>query len=305
MNCLNEGQQEGCRVCPLECGAQRALHTGICGAGGLGEAPAALVARAARHYYEEPYISGEAGSGAIFFSGCNMRCVFCQNMSISAAPKGVKMGVKDLCNTMLRLQSLGSLNINLVTPSIHAELLMRAIPLARMEGLTIPIVYNTNSYEKVETLKRIEGLVDIYLPDVKYISRTAAYKYSGRADYFEVASKAVLEMYRQVGALSLDKNGHAHKGLLIRHLVLPGSVDEARGVLDFIHKNFPLDTYISLMRQYTPLPGLKPPLNRRLLTREYNRAVDYALGLGFTNILIQSADSANEQYTPAFEGFIE
>lgn len=207
--------------------------------------------------------------------------------------------------TMLRLQSLGSHNINLVTPSIHIELLLKAIPLARQEGLTIPIVYNTNSYEKVETLKRLEGLIDIYLPDIKYISRAAAARYSGRADYFDFASKAALEMHRQVGGLVLDGAGHAQRGVLIRHLVLPGSIDEARGVLNFIHDNFPLGTYISLMRQYTPPPQMMAPLNRRLLKREYDRSVDYAVSLGFSNILIQSAESARELYTPSFDGFVE
>lgn len=305
MDYQNAKQSNGCRICPIECGTNRALHTGVCGAGGLGEEPAALVARAARHYYEEPYISGESGSGAVFFSGCNLRCIFCQNMSISSAQKGIKMNAEELMRTMLRLQSLGSHNINLVTPSVHVPLLLKAIPLARREGLTIPIVYNTNSYEKVETIKSLEGLIDIYLPDLKYVSRAAAGKYSGRADYFDAASKAVLEMHRQVGVLALDEKGHAQRGLLIRHLVLPGSIDEARGVLDFIHENLPPETYISLMGQYTPLPQLTAPLNRRLLAREYNRAVDYAVSLGFSNVLIQSSDSAKDIYTPCFDGFIE
>ncbi|MCH5278895.1 MAG: radical SAM protein [Christensenellaceae bacterium] len=315
-----------CKLCPLECGADRTVEVGLCGVGGFGgidglgsvsgfdDANAsrdaepneiALVARAARHYYEEPPISGTRGSGAIFFSGCNMACIFCQNMGISHAQSGVPVDALELCNIMLRLQELGSHNINLVTPSPHVRLLEKAIPLASSRGLTIPIVYNTNSYEKVDTLRRLDGLIDIYLPDLKYIHSAVSQMYSGRSNYFEVASLAVLEMQRQCGALVTDDEGIARNGLIIRHLVLPGSVDETRGVLDFIHDNFPIDTCVSLMSQYTPMFELKPPLNRRLLRREYMRAVDYALSLGFTNIYTQKLSSANEGYTPEFNNFFE
>ena len=184
-------------------------------------------------------------------------------------------------------------------------MLLKAIPLARAAGLSIPIVYNTNAYEKVETLKRLEGLIDIYLPDLKYTEPIAAKKYSGRADYFEYASKAVLEMYRQCGTLRLDGNGIAERGIIIRHLVLPGSVDEARAVLDFIAEHLPLDTHISLMSQYTPMEGMKPPLDRKLLKREYARAVEYAYGLGFTNLLTQELSSAERDFTPEFNGYFE
>ncbi|MBQ5488350.1 MAG: radical SAM protein [Clostridia bacterium] len=308
----NNDTAHRCFLCPLECGADRAAQRGACGVGCFDpiETPdpytAALVARAARHYYEEPPISGTRGSGAIFFSGCNMACIFCQNHDISRASKGRLTDPSSLADIMLRLEELGSHNINLVTPSPHTELLLSAIPLARSRGLTVPIVYNTNSYEKVETLKRLEGLIDIYLPDLKYRSPVPAKKYSGRSDYFEIASKAVLEMQRQCGVLETDENGIAVRGLIVRHLVLPGSVDEARGVLDFIHDNMPLETHISLMSQYTPMgENLPRPLERRLLRREYRRALDYCISLGFTNVLAQEMTSAESAFTPEFNGFFE
>ncbi len=303
-----------CRACPLECGCDRAVSIGACGVGGLspeqlsGRDPyrTALIARAARHYYEEPPISGTRGSGAIFFSGCNMACIFCQNHDISQEIKGVPTDASELADIMLRLEELGSHNINLVTPSPHTLLIADAVLKARERGLTVPILYNTNSYEKVETLKRLEGLIDIYLPDLKYVSSAASLKYSGRADYFAFASKAVLEMQRQCGVLITDDNGIAVRGMIIRHLVLPGSVDEARGVLDFISSELPIETHISLMSQYTPIgEALPKPLDRRLLRREYRRALDYAMSLGFTNIYTQRLDSADSFYTPEFNGFLE
>ena len=302
-----------CTLCPIECHADRSKTCGACGVGGFdaqelcGANPneTARVARAARHYFEEPSISGKNGSGAIFFSGCNLRCVFCQNMDISSRQKGRLADSASLAEMMLRLEQLGSHNINLVTPSVHIELLKKAIPLARRQGLSIPIVYNTNAYEKAETLRSIEGLVDIYLPDLKYVSGEAAKKYSGRADYFKFASDSVLEMQRQCGVLTVDENGIAKKGVLVRHLVLPGSVDEARGVLDFIHDNMPIETHISIMSQYTPMFELPAPLNRRVQKREYKRAVEYAIALGFQNLWIQELSSAESTFTPEFNDFFE
>ncbi len=295
-----------CFDCPLMCGADRENgETGACGVGRL-----SCAARAARHYYEEPPVSGTRGSGAIFFTGCNMRCVFCQNLDISTAGAEGEGEAKpldegELADIMLRLQELGSHNINLVTPTPHVKLIERAVPLARAHGLSIPIVYNTNGYERVETLKRLEGIVDVYLPDLKYVSGRLALRYSGREDYFDFAAPAVMEMHRQVGGLVTDEDGIAMKGLIIRHLVLPCAVDETRRVLDFIRDNFPIDTFISLMSQYTPIPGMKRPLDRRLTRAEYDRAVDHAIALGFTNLFIQKLSSADGSFTPEFDGFFE
>ena len=302
-----------CTICPIECGADRAFERGLCGVGcfppdQLGERDpysSALVARAARHFYEEPPISGTHGSGAIFFSGCNMTCVFCQNHDISQSAKGRLLDSHELAEVMLDLERLGSHNINLVTPSPHILLIEKAITRARLKGLKIPIVYNTNSYEKADTLKRLDGLIDIYLPDFKYRSSDAAKKYSGRADYFSAAAQALLEMQRQCGVLQTDESGIAVRGMIVRHLVLPGSVDEARGVLNWMSENLPLDTHISLMSQYTPFGAPPKPLDRRLLKREYDRALEYALSLGFTNIYTQKLSSASSSFTPEFNGFFE
>lgn len=294
---------EGCFECPVMCGADRDRAAGACGAGRV-----PLVARAARHYYEEPPISGTRGSGAVFFTGCNMRCVFCQNAEISRtadAANAVPADESRLADMMLRLEELGSHNVNLVTPTPHTRILEKAIPLARERGLGIPIVWNTNGYERVETLKRFEGLVDIWLPDLKYVSASVSERYSGRADYFEFASKAVIEMQRQSGMLELDADGIAKKGLIIRHLVLPCAVDETRRVLDFIRDSFPIGTYISLMSQYTPIAGMKKPLDRRLTKGEYQRAVGYAEALGFENVFTQKLSSAESAFTPEFSGLIE
>lgn len=294
----------GCFECPVMCGADReGGGFGVCGAGRH-----AFVARAARHFYEEPPISGTRGAGTIFFLGCNMRCVFCQNHLISRtgeSEKAVRADESVLADMMLRLQELGAHNIDLVTPTPHTRLLEKAVPLARERGLTVPIVWNSGGYERVETLKRFEGLVDIYLPDLKYVSGKLSEARSGRGDYFEFASKAVLEMQRQVGTLKLDGDGVAQKGLIIRHLVLPCSVDDTRRVLDFIAENFPKETYVSLMSQYTPTEGMKKPLDRRLTKAEYDRAVDHALALGFTNLFIQKRTSAESSFTPDFNGYFE
>ncbi|MCR5808581.1 MAG: radical SAM protein [Clostridiales bacterium] len=295
-----------CFECPVMCGADRENgEVGVCCAGGC-----SFVARAARHYYEEPPISGTRGSGAIFFTGCNMRCVFCQNHEISRGlPEDTAsarpVDAESLCDTMLRLQELGAHNINLVTPTPHVRLIERALPLAKARGLVIPIVCNTNGYERVETLKRLEGLIDIYLPDLKYVSPRLAERYSGRSDYFEFAGPAIKEMHRQVGCLELDGEGMAKRGLIVRHLVLPCAVDETRRVLDFIKAELPLETCISLMSQYTPIPGMKRPLDRRLTKAEYRRAKEYAVSLGFTNVFVQELSSAEKEFTPEFDGYFE
>lgn len=293
-----------CFECPIMCGAARENgETGACGASAR-----AFVARAARHYYEEPPISGTRGSGAIFFMGCNMRCVFCQNRGIStvgSADYARTADESELADVMLRLEELGSHNVNLVTPTPHTRLLEKAIPIARARGLTVPIVWNSNAYERVETLKRFEGLVEIYLPDLKYFSPVPAGRYSERPDYFEYASKAIEEMFRQVGLLVTDGEGIAKKGIIIRHLVLPCGVDDTRRVLDFIKENFPLETHISLMSQYTPIDGMKKPLDRRITRGEYDRAKAYAESLGFTNVFIQKRSSAEKDFTPDFNGFFE
>lgn len=285
-----------CMLCPRRCGADRTKNPGACGA-----ADEPRVALTTLHYYEEPCISGTNGSGAIFFSGCNLRCVFCQNHQISTAPVGVSCDAQALARQMLDLEHSGAHNINLVTPGPHVRLLLEAIPLARVQGLRIPIVYNTNAYELVETLGLLEGLIDIYLPDMKYVSEELSVRYSGAEDYYRFAAPAILEMVRQCGKLELDAQGMAKKGVIIRHLVLPGSIDETRRVLDAIAGMLPLDTALSLMGQYVPMHRADfAPLNRKLTAREYRRAVEYCMDKGFKNVLIQSLRSAKADFTPEF-----
>ena len=290
-----------CNLCPLQCGVDRATQRGACGAPLL-----PYIARASLHMWEEPCISGTGGSGAIFLCGCNLNCVFCQNHAISHGTVGEPADARRLCDLMLRLQEKGAHNVNLVTPAPHVDVILPAIQMARQRGLRIPIVYNTNAYERVETLRRLEGLVDIYLPDFKYVGEHIAKKYSGAGDYFVYALPAIREMVRQCGeALVLDGEGIAQRGVIIRHLVLPGSVDEGRRVLECIAGEISKTVAVSLMSQYVPAHRANfPPLNRKLLKREYDRAVNCCLDLGLENVMIQELSSAKSEYTPAFDGSV-
>ena len=292
---------DNCILCPRECGANRITSKGACGAPYF-----PYIARAALHMWEEPCISGNRGSGTIFFCGCNLKCVFCQNHDISNGSVGEQYDAEGLADIMLALEKEGAHNINLVSPAPFVPLLAEAILTAKEKGLALPVVYNTNAYEKVETLKRMEGLVDIFLPDLKYVDSRISKKYSGAEDYFAFAAPAIAEMYRQRGLLKTDESGMAVSGVIIRHLVLPGSVDETRRVLDHLANNYPKDIAVSLMGQYVPFYKAKemPPLNRKLLQREYDRAVDYCLSLGFENVMIQELDSAKSEYTPVFDGSV-
>lgn len=287
---------EPCFACPRRCGADREKQIGLCNAGYLPR-----VARAAPHMWEEPCISGTRGSGAVFFTGCNLACVFCQNHVLHDGTLGRSYTPEKLAELYLALQSEGVHNINLVTPTPHIKVIRDSLLRARREGLTIPVVYNTNGYELVTSLQSLEGLVDIYLPDLKYVSDALAARFSGCGDYFAFAAKAMAEMQRQVGILKINSEGIAERGLLVRHLVLPACVDEARRVLDFIKDNLPQETTLSLMRQYAPTPNLTaPPLNRRLTDREYDRVVAYCIDLGFSNVFCQGKESATLAYTPDF-----
>ncbi len=286
-----------CNLCPRNCGIGRAAHAGFCGAG---DTP--YVARYMLHQWEEPCISGTRGTGAIFFCGCNMGCVFCQNHEINHTLCGTPYDEAALASLMLHLQAQGAHSIDLVTPTPHIDTIVPALKTARARGLSIPVVYNTNAYEKPELLSRLEGLVDIYLPDLKYITPSIAKQYSNCEDYFSYASASLKQMYEQAGELKLTKDGLAARGVLIRHLVLPGAVGETRRILSYLAEHYPLTTHISLMGQYVPdhLAKEYPPLDRRLLRREYDRAVEYCLSLGFSNVYIQDLSSADARYTPLF-----
>lgn len=288
-----------CDICPRNCPVDRAKKPGFCGAGRLPR-----VARAMLYLWEEPPISGSRGAGAVFFSGCNLRCVFCQNSDISATITGTEMDEEALCALFLRLEQAGAHNVDLVTPTPHANALFGAISLAKARGLSIPVVWNSNAYENVGMLKRMEGLVDVYLPDLKYVSEALSKKYSGAADYFAAAGEAIKEMARQTGPFLTDGEGIAKKGTLVRHLVLPGSGDDTRRVIDFVAEELGGSVGFSLMRQYTPMFAAKnmPFLNRRLTKREYERAVEHAVSRGLENAFIQKGGSADAAYTPAFDG---
>ncbi len=291
-----------CSLCPRNCMIDReAGQTGVCGV-----ADKIKVASAALHYWEEPCISGENGSGAIFFSGCNLHCVFCQNQAISDGVHGKEISSERLVEIFFELRENGANNINLVTPTHYISSIAEAIKSAKDQGFDLPFVYNSSGYEKVESLRLLDGLIDVYLPDFKYASSELALEFSRAADYPEVARKAIAEMYRQVGACFFevdrkDDEGLIKKGVIIRHLILPGHTKDSMAVVKEIYDTYGNDVYLSLMNQYTPLRECAfSELNRRLTKREYNKVVDYALDIGVTNAFIQEGDVASESFIPDF-----
>lgn len=285
-----------CFLCPRHCGIDRAVQPGFCGAM---ETP--RVAKIMLHHWEEPFLSGVNGSGTVFFSGCNLGCVFCQNHEIRDGGVGEYYNAEQLSAGYLSLQLQGAHNINLVTAAHHVPLVAESLRMAKARGLSIPVVYNSGGYELAETLRLLDGLVDVYLPDLKYVSSELSERFSGAPDYFAAASAAIEEMYRQVGDLVLSEDGIARRGLVIRHLVLPNCVDDSRKVLDYIVTRFPLSTQVSIMSQFTPKEHVTAfPLNRRITSREYDRVISYALSKGLYNILIQQLNSASAAYTPTF-----
>ena len=285
-----------CVLCPRNCHADRINgRWGRCH-----ETAEIVVARAALHMWEEPCISGDAGSGAVFFSGCSMGCVFCQNHNIAEAKAGKTITVERLSEIFLELQEKGAANINLVTPTHYVLQIIEALDLARKEGLSLPIVYNTSGYEKPETLRLLEGKVQVYLPDLKYALTEPAKAYSGAADYPETAKAAVLEMFRQTGPYRME-NGQLRSGVLIRHLVLPGELENTKAVIDWVAETFrPGEVLFSLMSQYTPQPGAEGKLARKVTKAEYRAAERYMADCGIADGFTQERTSAKEEYTPDF-----
>ena len=284
-----------CNICPRECNIDRSLRRGVCGM-----PESFVVARAAMHMWEEPCISGTKGSGTVFFSGCSLRCVFCQNYSISTEGFGKEISDSQLMNIFDSLIESGAHNINLVNPTHYAARLEKVL---REYNSPVPVVYNSGGYEKAETLRRLEGLIDIYLPDLKYISEEKSGKYSGAPDYFSFASQAIKEMIRQTGSAVFDEDGIMKKGTVIRHLILPKNTNQSIAVIDWLKENVPNDTYISLMSQYTPVKHNDkfPELDRRITEREYRKVLDYLLDSDFENIFAQDGLSADEAYIPDFD----
>ena len=291
-----------CDLCPRKCLVDRKKgEKGICG-----QTENLKVARAALHFWEEPCISGDAGSGAVFFSGCPLHCVFCQNENIANGTVGKEISVERLAEIFLELQEKGANNINLVTPGHFVPQITKALDLAKQEGLKLPIVYNTSSYETVETIKRLEGYVDIYLPDFKYMSSALSRKYSHAPDYAKVAKEAIAEMVRQTKEAQFvdgDEDNLILKGTIVRHLMLPGCMEDSKRILKYLHETYGNTIYISIMNQFTPLSNLEkyPELNRKINAEEYDALVDYAIDIGIENGFIQEGDTAEESFIPAFD----
>ena len=276
---------EKCKICPHNCGVNRLNgNIGRCKSNGN-----IKLAMASIHNFEEPCISGENGSGTVFFSNCNMNCVFCQNYKISQQGLGREISIKELAEIFIDEQNKNAENINLVTPTMYVYHIIEAIKIAKNKGLKIPIVYNSNGYENVETIKKLDGYIDIYLPDLKYYDDDLAFKYSGVKNYFENATSAIKEMYNQVGSPVLDENGMMKKGLIIRHLVLPNNIQNSRDVLKWINDNIDKNVFVSVMAQYFPTNKAKdfPEINRKLTKEEYEEIENYLYSLDLDNGYIQ------------------
>lgn len=303
-----------CTLCPRNCNIDRSKgQIGFCG-----QSNEIRAARAALHMWEEPCISGTEGSGTVFFSGCTLRCVYCQNSSIASGKQGKIISVNRLSDIFLELQDKGANNINLVTPTHFVPSIVQALELSKSKGLTLPIVYNTGSYESVETLRQLDGLVDVYLPDLKYYSSELSLRYSHAKDYFDVATKAIAEMVRQVGEpVFQERNTNLSfntaddyetmplitKGVIVRHLVLPGCVEDSKKVIKYLYHTYGNGIFISIMNQFTPVANLEnyPELNRKITEQEYDEVVDFAISLGVENGFIQEGNTSDESFIPPFD----
>lgn len=288
---------KNCMLCPHKCGVNRYKSVGVCGANNK-----LKVAYYSLHEWEEPVISGEKGSGTIFFSNCNMKCIYCQNKKISTGGYGKVISNKRLGEIMLELQERGAHNINLVTPTHYVPQIASILHKIKDKGLKIPVVYNTSSYENVGTIMMMNGLIDIYLADLKYYDDSLSESYSHCKNYFEIATMAIDEMYRQVGKFVLDENGMMKKGLIVRVLVLPGHVEDSKKIIEYVYKTYGDDVLISIMSQYTPVNHcIYNNLNRKLAKEEYDEIIDYALDLGITKAFMQEGEAAEESFIPNFD----
>ena len=290
---------EKCEICPHRCKINR--NSGVKGRCRCNDK--IRIALASIHNYEEPCLSEINGSGTIFFSKCNLNCIYCQNYEISQMEKGKDVTIEELAEIMIKQQSKGVNNINLVTPIMCAYQIIEAIKIARKSGLHIPIIYNTNGYENIETIKALDGYIDIYLPDLKYYSNAICKKYSKIDNYFEIATNAIKEMYRQIGSAEFDENGIMQKGLIIRHLILPNHIQNTKHILKWIKENMANDVYVSVMAQYFPTYKAKEDelLNRKITKKEYKEVENYLYTLGLENGYIQELGEHEEEYVPNFD----
>ena len=294
---MNELEQ--CEICPHKCKINRNNNQiGRCKSGDM-----VKIALVSTHNFEEPCISGDMGSGTVFFSNCNMNCIFCQNYEISQLGKGKEISIQDLARIFLEQQERNVANINLVTPTSFVPQIIEAIKIAKARGLHIPIVYNTNGYENVETIKLLEGYIDVYLPDLKYAENELAKKYSKIYNYFEIATNAIKEMINQVGVPKFDKNGMITKGVIIRHLVLPNYIENSKKVLKWIKENLPNDIYVSIMAQYFPTYKAKEDnkINRKLTKEEWRQIEDFVDEIEIENGFIQELGEHEEEYVPKWD----
>ena len=288
-----------CTICPHKCKVNREEgKLGRCRAG-----KNIKIALYSIHNYEEPIISGKNGSGTVFFSNCNLNCIYCQNYEISQEGRGKEISIEDLANIFIEQQNRNVENINLVTPTSYVFHIIEAIKIARKKGLKIPIIYNTNGYERIETLKLLDGYIDVYLPDLKYYDNEIAKKYSNAENYFEVATKAIQEMYRQVGSPKLNERGVIEKGLMIRHLMLPNNIDNSKKVLKWIKENIDSNVYIDVMAQYFPTYKAKgnKELNRKITKEEYWEIEQFVYDLDIKNGYMQDLGEHEEEYVPKWE----
>lgn len=290
---------QNCHLCHRHCGIDRTAAVGYCGMPGR-----LFAARAALHYWEEPCISGEAGSGTVFFSGCSLRCVYCQNHDIALGLAGKEADVNRLAEIFLELQGKKALNINLVTPTHYVPSILPALELARRQGLKLPIVYNTGNYETLETVKSLEGYVDIYLPDFKYWDNAPGRRYSNAPDYALHACENIAEMFRQVGEPVFREDSMMERGIIVRHLALPGLLSDSKKIIRYLYETYGDSIYLSIMNQFTPLPENLvsfPELNRTVTKKEYDRLIDYAIDLGVENAFIQEGKTSEASFIPAFD----
>ena len=289
-----------CEICPHRCKVNRA--NGIKGRCKCDDK--IKIALASIHNFEEPCISGTKGSGTVFFSNCNLNCIYCQNYEISQLGKGKEITIHELAEIFLDQQKNNVHNINLVTPTMYALQIIEAIKIAKKQGLNIPIIYNTNGYENIETIKLLNGLIDVYLPDLKYFSNTIAVKYSNANNYFKIATAAIKEMYNQVGTAKFDEEGIIKKGVIIRHLVLPNHIQNSKNILKWIKENMPEDVYVSVMAQYFPTYKAKEDayINRKLTKKEYKEIENYLYTLNIENGYIQELGEHEEEYVPNWNG---
>ena len=287
-----------CNLCPRNCGVNRNNgELGFCQATNK-----LTIARYSLHMWEEPCISGEKGSGTIFFSNCNLKCIYCQNYYISTLNNGKQYTTEEFADICLDLQNRGANNINLVTPTHFVPLIIDGLKLAKKKGLTIPIVYNTSSYENVETIKLLKGIVDIYLPDLKYIDNDISKKYSGIDNYFEKATQAIREMYQQQPECIFNKDGIMQKGVIVRHLLLPNMEEDSKRILKYLYDTYKDNIYISIMNQYTPIRKLEYlELNDKVKEQVYNEVVDYAWNIGIRNAFTQEEGTQSESFIPDFK----